>query len=269
MIAIGAYDKVEAASRGRGEPMKGLSSAARIIVALEVLVALALAARLLPVETWLRGLDQTLAGLGPLGPLLYATVYALAVPAFVPGSLLTIGAGLLFGTAWGFLAASSGATIGAALAFLVARHLARARVEAWTRRNPKFEAIDRAIGEKGWKIVALTRLSPIFPFNALNYAYGVTRVRFLDYALASWLAMMPGALLYVYIGSLGRVGAEALAGSEVESYKLALNVMGLLATAAVTVLVTRLARRAIASVAPTAAAGAESGQAPTAESTTS
>lgn len=224
-------------------------------MALEVLVALALAARLLPVETWLRGLDQTLAGLGPLGPLLYATVYALAVPAFVPGSLLTIGAGLLFGTAWGFLAASSGATVGAALAFLVARYLARARVESWTRRNPRFEAIDRALGEKGWKIVALTRLSPVFPFNALNYAYGVTRVRFVDYAVASWLAMMPGALLYVYIGAVGRTGAEALAGSRVEGYRLALNLLGLLATLAVTVYVTRLARRAIASVAPSTAQG--------------
>lgn len=237
--------------------MKRPSRTAKLTVAVAVLAALAAAARLLPVEIWLRGLDQTLAGLGPLGPLLYAALYAAAVVAFVPGSLLTIGAGLFFGTAWGLLAAWSGASVGAALAFLVARYLARAQVESWTRRNPRFEAIDRAIGEKGWKIVALTRLSPVFPFNALNYAYGVTRVRLLDYAAASWLAMLPGTLLYVYIGSLGRAGAAALAGSEAESYRLALNVLGLLATAAVTVLVTRLARRAVASVAP--AAGPQAG----------
>ena len=229
--------------------MRRLSTAARVLVTLEVVVAVALAVRLLPVAAWLDGLEARLSGLGPFGPLLYALVYAVAVVAFLPGSLLTMGAGLLFGPTWGFVSASTGATVGAALAFLVARHVARSRVADWARANPRFAAIDGAIGEKGFRIVALTRLSPVFPFNALNYAYGVTRVSFRDYLAASWIAMMPGCLLYTYLGSLGRAGTAALAGSPVETYRVVLNALGLAATVLVTVLVTRIARRALATVA--------------------
>ena len=235
--------------------VKRISVAARVVVALEVVVALAVAARLLPVEFWLRGLEGRLEGLGPLGPVLYAGLYALAVVAFVPGSLLTLGAGILFGTAAGFAAASAGSVAGASLAFLAARHLLRPRVEAWARRSPKFAAIDEAVGVNGWRMVALTRLSPLFPFNALNFAYGATRVRFGPYVLASWIAMAPGTLLYVWLGSLGRIGAEAVAGSGAGSLRLALNLVGLAATAAVTVFATRTARAALARVAPGAGGG--------------
>jgi uncharacterized membrane protein YdjX (TVP38/TMEM64 family) len=241
--------------------VRELSVAARVVVALEVVVALLLAARLLPVEAWLHGLEGRLDGLGPLGPVLYAAAYAAGVVVFVPGSLLTIGAGLLFGTAVGFAAASAGSIAGASLAFLVARYGLRPRIEAWARRSPRFAAIDEAVGVNGWKMVALTRLSPLFPFNALNFAYGATRIRFGPYVLASWIAMIPGTLLYVWIGSLGRMGAEALAGSAASSFRLALNVVGLAATAAVTVFATRTARAALARAAPrigaeaTAAAG--------------
>jgi len=236
--------------------------AAKVVVVLEVAVALVLAARLLPVEVWLRGLEGRLDGLGPLGPVLYAAAYAAGVVAFVPGSLMTMGAGLLFGTALGLAAASAGSVAGASLAFLMARYVFRPRIEAWARRSPRFAAIDEAVGANGWKMVALTRLSPLFPFNALNFAYGATRVRFGPYVLASWIAMIPGTLLYVWLGSLGRVGAEALAGSAASSFRLALNVVGLAATAAVTVLATRMARAALARAAPrigaTATAAAES-----------
>jgi uncharacterized membrane protein YdjX (TVP38/TMEM64 family) len=228
--------------------VRRLSTAARVLVTLEVLVAIALAARLLPLEPWLRGLEARLSGIGPLAPLVYVLMYAVAVVAFVPGSLLTMGAGLLFGPALGFVTASTGATAGASLAFLVARHLARSQVEGWARKSPRFAAIDGAIGEQGYGIVALTRLSPVFPFNVLNYAYGVTRVSFRSYVLASWIAMMPGCLLYTYLGSLGRAGASALAGSPVETYRVGLNVLGLVSTVAATVLVTRMARRALATV---------------------
>jgi len=240
--------------------VRKLSRAARVLVAIEVLVAVALVLHLVPVEASLRGLEARLSGLGPVGPVVYALIYAMGVVAFLPGSLLTMGAGLLFGPTWGFFAASTGATAGAALAFLVARHFARARVECWARKSPRFAAIDGAIGEKGLRIVALTRLSPVFPFNALNYAFGVTRVSFRDYVVASWIAMMPGCLLYTYLGSLGRVGAAALAGSPVEAYRVGLNALGLAATLVVTVLVTRIARRALATVAPPAeaVAGSES-----------
>jgi uncharacterized membrane protein YdjX (TVP38/TMEM64 family) len=197
--------------------VRKLSVAARVVVALEVAVALVLAARLLPVEAWLCGLEGRLDGLGPLGPVLYAAAYATGVVAFVPGSLLTMGAGLLFGTTRGFAAASAGSVAGASLAFLAARHVFRPRIEAWARRSSSFAAIDAAVGANGWKRVALTRLSPVFPFNALNFAYGATRVRFGPYVLASWIAMIPGTLLCVWIGSFGRLGAEAVSGSGASS----------------------------------------------------
>lgn len=230
--------------------MRILSSAARVVVALEVVVAVVVAARLLPVESWLRGLEGRLEGLGPLGPAVYAVLYALGVVLFLPGSLLTMGAGLLFGVGVGFAAASTGSVAGAALAFLLARYGLRPQVEAWARRSPRFAAIDEAVGANGWKMVALTRLSPLFPFNTLNFAYGATRVGFVSYVVASWVAMIPGTLLYTWLGSLGRVGAEALDGSAAGGYRVALNLVGLAATAMVTVFATRTARAALARVAP-------------------
>ena len=245
--------------------MKKLSLAARVLIALEVVVALALAARLLPAEAWLRGLEGRVEGLGLLGPVLYAVVYALGVVTFFPGSVLTLGAGVLFGTGLGFVAASIGSVAGAALAFLIARHALRPQVEAWARRSPKFAAIDGAVGANGWKMVALTRLSPLFPFNALNFAFGATRVGFAPYLLASWSAMIPATLLYTYLGSLGRQGALALAGSATESLRLTLNLAGLAATAAVTIFATRMARSALARVAP--AIGAQAAHARPKEAT--
>ncbi len=218
---------------------------ARTLVAVEILVAVALMLRLVPAASWLGTAGDWLAGLGPLGPVLYAGVYVIGVVAFAPGSLLTLGAGLAFGPLWGFTAASAGSTFGAGAAFLIGRHVARARVAGWANADPRFRALDAAIARKGWRIVALTRLSPVLPFNALNYAYGLTGVRFGEYLLASWLAMAPGTLLFAYIGSLGRLGAAALAGSGADSYQAALNAVGIAATAAVTWIAARAARRAM------------------------
>jgi uncharacterized membrane protein YdjX (TVP38/TMEM64 family) len=148
----------------------------------------------------------------------------------------------------GFVAVSAGSTLGAAGAFLIARHLARERVERRAAADPRFAAIDQAVGREGWKIVLLTRLSPLFPFTLLNYLYGLTRVRFGAYLLASWIGMMPGTLLYVYLGVAGRAVAETTAGQRSRTpQEWALFVVGLLATAAVTVYVTRLARQALRS----------------------
>ena len=231
--------------------MKRVGAAvAAAVVSMEILIVVGVALRQLPVDGSFQRIGPILAGLGPLAPLIYAGVYALGVVAFFPGALLTMGAGLLFGAARGFAVASVGSVLGASAAFLIARHLLRSRVEEWARHHPRFAVVDEAVGVKGWKIVALTRLSPVFPFNALNYGYGVTRVRFGHYALASWLAMVPGTLLYTYLGSLGRVGAEALTGSNVETYRIVLNVLGLGATGVVTLLVTRLAQRGLARETP-------------------
>jgi uncharacterized membrane protein YdjX (TVP38/TMEM64 family) len=187
-------------------------------------------------------------GLGIWGPLAFIGGYALATVAFVPGWPLTLVGGAVFGVVWGTAYVLVGATLGASLAFLVARYLARRAIERKLEERPRFRAIDRAVGREGFKIVALLRLSPVFPFNLLNYALGLTRVRFLHY-LAACLFMLPGTLLYVYSGSLAGDAAAALAaggGGGRTPAQWALLAVGLAATAVVTVLITRKARQAIA-----------------------
>lgn len=209
-----------------------------------VLAAVVVAARLLPLKEWLELFNGWVSGLGILGMVLFGLVYAAATVLMLPGSLLTLAGGATFGLLPGFVTVLHGATLGAALAFLVSRHLARGRVESWIQQKPSFSIIDKAVAKEGWKIVFLTRLSPVFPFNFQNYAYGLTSVSFLQYVVASWVGMIPGAFLYVYLGTLGRSGLEAASGGA-ESFKLALQIVGLAATLAVTVLITRTARRAL------------------------
>jgi uncharacterized membrane protein YdjX (TVP38/TMEM64 family) len=185
-------------------------------------------------------------GLGFWGPLVFILGYALATVAFIPGSLLTLAAGALFGLGRGTLYAFLGATLGASAAFLIARYGARKPIERKIAGNAKFEAIDRAVSQEGLKIVALLRLSPVFPFTLLNYALGLTQVKFRDYLLAC-LAMLPGTLLYVYYGkAIGSVAAVA-GGASIEkgtAYWVSLGI-GLAATIAVTTLITRLAGKAL------------------------
>lgn len=185
--------------------------------------------------------------LGFWGPAVFIAGYALAVVAFVPASLMTLAAGAIFGVAAGTLYVFVAATLGSCLAFLVSRHLARGAIERRLAGNPRFAAIDRAVGAEGRKIVFLLRLSPAFPFNLLNYALGLTRVRFADYAIAS-VGMLPGTLLYVYSGKV--VGdLAALAGGAAPPRGAGgtlLLVVGLAATVVATALVTRIARRALA-----------------------
>lgn len=176
-------------------------------------------------------------GLGPLAPVAFILGYAVAAVAFIPGSALTLAAGAIFGVVEGTIYALLGATLGASAAFLIARYLARGAIERRVAGNPRFAAIDRAVGKEGFKIVALLRLSPVLPFNLLNYALGLTRVRFLHYLAAS-VAMLPGTLLYVYSGAAVGDLAEG-AGNWV------LLGVGLLATLVVTIFVTRLAGRAL------------------------
>lgn len=233
-------DAVTAAPAGRRIPWKWLGAAAAV-------VALVVAARMLPLQIWLNIFSERVAALGPAGVVLYAAMYAVAAVLFVPGSVLTLAAGVVFGLFWGTVAVSLGSTAGAALAFLLARYLARERVVAWAAKYPKFRAIDRAIGEQGWKIVALLRLSPLVPFTYSNYLYGLTPVRFWPYVLASWAAMLPGTVLYVYLGVIGKAGLEAAAGAETARSPLetAALVVGLVATGVATWYISRIARRAL------------------------
>jgi uncharacterized membrane protein YdjX (TVP38/TMEM64 family) len=159
---------------------------------------------------------------------------------------MTLGAGFLFGLPFGFAVVSAASTLGAALAFLVGRYFLRGWVEQRLDNVPRFAALDRAIGERGWLIVLLTRLSPVFPFNLLNYALGLTGVRFTSYVVASWIGMMPGTLLYVYLGSVGQDLASLLAGDLPSSDATGwLFYGGLVATVVLTVMVTRIATRAL------------------------
>ena len=183
-------------------------------------------------------------GLGTTGYGVFATAYIVATVLFIPGSALTIGAGLIFGVIKGSIIVSGASVIGASLAFLIARYFARSRIESKFGQNPKFSAIDSAVGREGWKIILLLRLTPVLPFNASNYLYGLTAVGFWPYVLASWVGMFPGTVLYVYIGSLGKSAAEAAAGSA-DTGKLALNIVAFAATVAVTVYVTKIARKAL------------------------
>ncbi len=180
--------------------------------------------------------------LGPIAPIAFIFVYVLATVLFAPGSALTLGAGAIFGLVAGSIYASIGATLGATAAFLIGRHLARDWIAARIEAKPKFKAIDEAVAREGWKIVGLVRLSPVFPFNLLNYAFGLTRVSLRDYFWASWIGMMPGTVLYVYIGSLGR---NLAAGRSRTPAEWTLYAVGLAATVGVTLIVTRLARRAL------------------------
>lgn len=189
-------------------------------------------------------------GLGAWGPVAFMVGYALATVAFVPGSLLTLSAGAVFGLGPGIAYVFVGASVGATLAFLVARYLARAAVERRFAGNARFAAVDRAVAGQGLKIVTLLRLSPAFPFNALNYALGLTRVSLRDYMIAC-LGMLPGTLLYVYYGKVaGDVAAVAtgVSADRGAGYWVVLG-LGLLATVLVTALVTRTARRALRGVA--------------------
>ncbi|MGC8660350.1 MAG: FAD-containing oxidoreductase [Desulfomonilaceae bacterium] len=217
-------------------------------IALIVFIAIVLTALLLvlPVKQYLAaGLEWT-QGLGVWGPLFVVGFYVLATVLFLPGSVLTLGAGFLFGVPVGMITVWVGANLGACAAFLIGRTVARDWVAQRVSGNPKFAAIDEAVRKEGFKIVLLLRLSPVFPFNLLNYALGLTKVSLGNYALASLIGMLPATLMYVYFGSAARSLTELAAGKvEGGAAGQAFFWVGLAATLAVALFVTRLARRSL------------------------
>jgi uncharacterized membrane protein YdjX (TVP38/TMEM64 family) len=184
------------------------------------------------------------------GPVVYAALYALS-SLVVPGSVITLGAGSLFGVIVGTAVVSLASVTGASLAFCLGRTLARSLIEKRLAGNLRFRALDQAMAGAGFKIVLLTRLSPLFPFTLVNYAFGLTNVRFRDYVLASWIGMLPGTMMYVYLGSSVKELA-AIAAGHVEGgpARLVLFIVGLAATVVVTLYATRLARQALAQTVP-------------------
>ena len=214
----------------------------KVVPALIVVGLLYAAFRALPLADWLQSALDWVEALGPWGPVAFIILYALAVVFFFPASVMTLAAGTGFGVVLGCVYVSIASTLGATLAFLVGRRVAKKTIQKRIDGNKTFTAIDSAVADEGWKVVGLTRLSPIFPFTLLNYAYGVTKVKFSHYVLASWIGMMPGTILYVYVGSLGKAAASSSGKTPLEWTFYGL---GLLATIIVTVYVTKIAKRAL------------------------
>jgi uncharacterized membrane protein YdjX (TVP38/TMEM64 family) len=206
-------------------------------------IALLVLARKLGGQDALRGALDWIRGLGPLGPVIFVPIYVIASVLFLPAFLLTIGAGAIFGVVKGSILVSIASTLGATCAFLVGRYVARSWIAHKIEGDRRFQAIDEAVGREGWKIVGLTRLSPVLPFVLLNYGFGITKVSLRDYVVASWIGMMPVTVMYVYLGSV----AGSLAGGERSRTPAEwfLYGLGLIATIAVAVLITRIARRAL------------------------
>jgi uncharacterized membrane protein YdjX (TVP38/TMEM64 family) len=191
------------------------------------------------IVTWIESL-------GSIGAIAFIGIYILATVAFLPAFILTLGAGVIFGLWIGSIYVFIGATLGSIAAFFVGRYFARNWVAKKIAGNENFSAIDRAVGKEGLKIVLLTRLSPAFPFNLLNYAFGLTGVSTKDYIIGS-VGMIPGTIMFVYIGSLA--GNIALIGTDAQptnpTLQWTLRIIGFLATVAVTVYVTRLAKQSL------------------------
>jgi uncharacterized membrane protein YdjX (TVP38/TMEM64 family) len=225
-----------------------------ILVGLAVLVALFFLFRALPVKEWLVSFQLYVKGLGFAGYVLYALVYAVCCVLFVPASVLTLGAGAIYGLGTGTAVVLVGATLGATLSFLLAKTVLRRRIEGMTSGNAKFQALDRAIGKEGAKIVFLVRLAPVFPFTYINYAFGLTSVRTLPYVVASFFGMIPGTFAYVYLGS----AAAGAASGEANTTKKIVQIVGAAIALVVTIFVARVATKAIKS------AGVEEAKAPTA-----
>lgn len=217
----------------------------RLLLLIVAVVALLLLGRALDAGAWLGAALDWIRGLGPVAPLVFLGLYIIACVLLLPGSVLTLGAGAVFGVAKGIVIVWISAVLGATAAFLVGRYFVRDWVARTIAANPKLQALDSTVTREGWKIVALMRLSPVIPFNLLNYAFGATRVSLRDYALATAVGIIPGTAMYVYLGS---VAGELAAGSTRARSPLewAFYGVGLVATVAVTVYLTRVARASLA-----------------------
>ena len=218
-------------------------SRARWIAAGGAVLVFVAAWHFLPLKGWLETLEDRVSGMGVLGGLLYFAVYVVASLLFVPGSILTLGAGYLFGIGGGMAVVWAATTATAAIAFLIARHLARRPVERLARRHPRFAALDDAIGRNGWKVVGLLRLSAIVPFSLSNYFFGLTSVDFGAYVATTAVAMLPGTFFYVYLGAAGK----SLVEGEKSPWEWALIGAGVATTAVTAVILARVVKKYLVS----------------------
>ena len=211
------------------------------------IVGMLVAVALLPVTDWLSISATWIEAHRTVSWLVYVLTYTVATVLVIPGTILTLAAGFIFGLPVGVLLVSAGSVSGAACAFIVGRFLARDWVTRRIAHLPSFSALDKATHHEGFLIVLLARLSPLFPFNLLNYAFGLTAVRFRDYVLASWIGMAPATVLYVYIGSVAK-GLTELTRGDIQGGMAGrvLLVVGLIATLVLTVFITRKATATLA-----------------------
>ncbi len=225
----------------------------RIVVALAVIGGLFALFRFLPVGAWIDEFKVWVRGQGVLGVVAFALAYVgVSLVPGGPAAVMTLAGGAVFGFVKGTIVISLASTLGATLAFLLARTVLKERAGRMAASSPRFAGLNRAIEKEGWKIVALVRLSPLFPFTVVNYLFGLTPVRPLSYVLASWVAMLPGTAAYVYFGAA--LGDAASGADPVQkAIKLSLGVAAIVAT----VLIARFAAKAIR------AAGVEAGEART------
>jgi len=225
---------------------KGVSSWLRPALIVGTIIVLIIIGKLFGLPGKMNEALKWVQDLGMIGIVVFVAAYILSCVLFLPGSVLTLGAGVVYGVVKGSVIVSVASTLGATAAFLVGRYFARDWVNSKIKENIKFKSIDDAIGREGWKIVGLTRLSPIFPFNLLNYAFGLTKISLRQYVAASWIGMMPGTIMYVYIGSLA--GELATLGAQKHTRTVGewiLYGVGLLAAVIVTVFVSRLAKNSL------------------------
>ena len=194
----------------------------------------------LPLQDWLKALEERIHGMGSPGAILYAGMLVVAALVFVPGSVLGLGGGYLFGFAAGMAVVWAGEIAAAAMGFVIARYLARRAVEKLASRRPTLGAIDAAIGRNGWKMVGLLRVAAIVPFSLSNYLFGLSSVDFLPYMAVTAVGTLPGALFYVYLGAAGKTLAET---KHLGPWQWVVLAAGLLASAVTTVILTRFAKK--------------------------
>jgi len=216
----------------------------RIVIALLIIAAVIFLFRVLPIATWLKAFQTYVRGLGALGYVVYIVVYAACVVAFVPASILTLGAGAIFGFVGGTIVVVIGATIGATLSFLLARTVMRKRIEAMTAKNAKFRALDRAIAAEGMKIVFLVRLAVVFPFTYINYAFGLTAITLGRYVLATFVGILPATAAFVFASSAATSAATTSTSSVTKIVYIAGGVVAVIVSVLIGRIATKVIRRA-------------------------
>ena len=219
--------------------------ATKILLLGGLLAAVTMTFSLLPIREWFQHFAGRLESLGAFGPAAVVVIYVLGTVLLIPGSAITLGVATLFELKTALMVVFVGANLGALCSFILARTFLREKAARWAARKPRFRSLDLAIGRQGFKIVLLARLSPIFPFNTLNYLLGVTPVKTGAYILGNIIGMLPGMILYVYLGAAARDALISWNGSRFEVLEQGVKYAGLIATVALVFIITRLARNTL------------------------